>query len=66
MSVLPLGSVRGSEAGTVQRRTPTLPGERSYRPEGIEARIAHGRRHLAKQRREKADAAFLKGILNGH
>jgi hypothetical protein len=40
--------------------------ERSYRPEGIEARIAHGRRHLAKQRREKADAAFLKGILNGH
>ncbi|MBL8448843.1 MAG: hypothetical protein JNM32_02845 [Dechloromonas sp.] len=50
----------------MQRRTPTRPGERSYRPEGIEARIAHGRRHLAKQRREKADAAFLKGILNGH
>ncbi len=33
-----------------------------FRPEGLEARLSHGRRSLAKQRREKAEQAFQKSL----
>ena len=32
------------------------------KPDGIEARLAHARRHLAKQRRAKAEQAFQKSL----
>lgn len=32
------------------------------KPDGIEARLAHARRHLSKQRRAKAEQAFQKSL----
>lgn len=32
------------------------------KPAGIEARLAHARRHLTRQRREKAEEAFQKSL----
>lgn len=33
-----------------------------FRLDGMEARLAHGRRSLAKQRRDKAEQAFQKSL----
>ena len=33
-----------------------------YKPGGIEARLAHARRRLAKERRAKAEQAFLRRL----
>ncbi|HMV22466.1 MAG TPA: hypothetical protein PKL28_02075 [Rhodocyclaceae bacterium] len=45
-----------------RHKRPGPGGSSTYRPEGIEARMAHAQRHLEKRRRARAEAAFHRGL----